>query len=112
MSSFLTWSSSNGLHPTTSQNDPNPEPHVTVRLSNQELRQQNSWYIFHWRPNGGACVIMARPDNEDANNQRRQKRKDKKKRQQERKNDRKDRKDKDGKGDGGGASTSGRHVKA
>ncbi|KAJ8058230.1 hypothetical protein OCU04_012426 [Sclerotinia nivalis] len=83
----------NGLHPTTSRNDPNPDPHVTVRLSNSELRQQNSWYIFYWRPNSSAWVIMPRPDNEEANRQRRQKRKDKKKRQQERKNAKKDGKD-------------------
>lgn len=82
----------------------------TCRLQ-QNLRQLNSWYIFHWRPNGGACVIMPRPDNEEANNQRRQKRKDKKKRQQERKKDQTHRKDKDGKGGGGSASTSRKSIK-
>ncbi|KAJ5522863.1 uncharacterized protein N7503_006536 [Penicillium pulvis] len=73
----------NGLHPTTSTHDPNPVPHVTVRLSNPSLRSQRTWYILHWRVGGGS-VFLPRPDNEDSNRRRQMRRKEKKQRRQER----------------------------
>jgi hypothetical protein len=94
-------SHSNGLHPTTSPADPDHTPHVTVRLTNATLRGQASWYVLHWRPNGGS-VVLPRADNEAANAKRREERRKKKLRQRAKKEEEK--KDGNGKGGGGGAA--------
>ncbi|KAH6627444.1 hypothetical protein F5144DRAFT_272955 [Chaetomium tenue] len=94
----------NGLHPTTSPADPDTTPHVTVRLTNATLRAQNSWYVLHWRPNGGS-VVLPRADNEAANNKRRADRRAKKLRQRQRKEEEKKKKDDEGKGGGGGGAS-------
>ncbi|KAH6839524.1 hypothetical protein B0I37DRAFT_449432 [Chaetomium sp. MPI-CAGE-AT-0009] len=95
----------NGLHPTTSPADPDTTPHVTVRLTNATLRGQNSWYVLHWRPNGGS-VVLPRADNAAANEKRRADRRAKKLRQRQRKEDEKKKKDGDGKGGGAAGATS------
>ena len=85
---------SNGLHPTTSTWDPNPVPHVTIRLSTPALRAQESWYVLHWRPNGQSRVAP-QPDNKKSNDKRKADRKRKKQAQLQRK---RDGNDKDGPG--------------
>ena len=40
---------STAFHPSVSAEDSDPRPHVTVRLTNNELRQTNEWYTLHWR---------------------------------------------------------------
>ncbi|KAJ6027409.1 uncharacterized protein N7446_003997 [Penicillium canescens] len=73
----------NGLHPTKSTHDPNPAPHVTVRLSTPSLRSQRMWYILHWRVSDGS-VLLPQPDNEESNRRRQMRRREKKQRRQER----------------------------
>jgi len=95
MESLTLTRKSNGLHPTTSTRDPNRDPHVTVRLSNAGLRQQNSWYTLHWCPNVGS-VVPQHPDNLASQETRRAKSKQKKQKRQGKKWQDND-KDKDGK---------------
>ncbi|KAL9102619.1 MAG: hypothetical protein Q9163_002263 [Psora crenata] len=92
----------NGLHPTSSFYDPNPDPHVTVQLSTPALRAQRQWYVLHWRPDGGS-VVLRRPDSEEANEKRKTRRKGKKQRRRQRDKDAKD--SRGGRGGGSGAST-------
>jgi hypothetical protein len=91
---------SNGFHSTTSGWDPNPVDHVTVRLSNAELRERKSWYTLHWRPNGGSRV-GPRLDSEEAHNGKKKDRKEKNQRYQANKK-RRDRDGKDGPEGGSG----------
>ena len=94
----------NGLHPTTSSQDPDPIPYVTVRLSNAPLRQLDQWYILYWRLNGGSYVFE-RTDNETANANRRLRRKQKKQRRRERRQgDKRVGGQRGGRGSRGGAS--------
>ena len=75
MGSFL-WLNhfSNSLHTTTSAYDPSAVPHSTVRLTNPNLRSQNSWHVVHWRPEEGSRFLEL-PDNEDSNKARKMSRK-------------------------------------
>lgn len=86
---------SNGLHSTTSGWDGNSEDHATIRLSNTELREQESWYTLHWRPNGGS-ELGPRPDSVAANEERRAWRNKKKARYQANKKARRDKDGEDG----------------
>ncbi|KAJ5327707.1 hypothetical protein N7452_008097 [Penicillium brevicompactum] len=47
----------NGLHVTTSWMDPNEEPHATVKMTNDELRAQNTHYTLHWRRSGDSKYL-------------------------------------------------------
>jgi|ERR1700722_12346080 hypothetical protein len=87
------------LHSTKSRWDPNPENHITVRLSNAELRGQNIWHTLHYRPNGGSTVAPE-PETEDAMAKKREHKKRKKERQRANK---KERRDQGGPGGGSGA---------
>jgi hypothetical protein len=98
----------NGLHGEPGQNDPHPELHVTIRLSNPALREQRMWYILHWRPIG-TSIILPRPDSEERNLHRRNRRREKKQRQRLRKKLQKDHDNQGGSGsagDGGAAIAS------
>ena len=110
---------STAFHPSTSADDPDPRPHVTVRLTNNGLRQRSEWYTLHWRPEGqGRTLVLPRPNNAASLANKRQKNKEKKERRQERKKDDKGgEKDDDKKDKGGSAATptsatttSGRHA--
>ncbi|MCJ1457991.1 hypothetical protein MMC28_008360, partial [Mycoblastus sanguinarius] len=46
----------NGLDPSESGQDPNPFPHITVRLSTATPRAANYFYTLHWRPVNGPIV--------------------------------------------------------
>jgi hypothetical protein len=87
------------LHSTKSLWDPNPEDHVTIRLSNAELRGQESWYTLHYRPNGDS-VMAPKLETEDAMAQKKEYQKRKKERQRANK---KKRRDQGGPGGGSGA---------
>ena len=69
-----------GFHSTTSQWDPNPKNHATIRLSNAELRERQSWYILHWRPSGPS-IVAPEPDNQEAYDKRKEDQKRKKQKQ-------------------------------
>ncbi len=45
------------LHSSTSTYDPNPDNHVTVRMSTAALRANKEWYTVHWRPNSGGKYL-------------------------------------------------------
>ncbi|KAJ9315857.1 hypothetical protein DTO271D3_3835 [Paecilomyces variotii] len=99
----------NGLHPTTSVHDPDPSPHVTVRLSDPSLRNRQAWYVLHWRPDNGRSMILRRTDDEPSNQRRRRQRKEKKKRRRARKKER-EKKDKDKKGKDDPSGGDGSHA--
>jgi hypothetical protein len=102
----LTEYNSTGLHESTSRWDPDRTPHATIRLSNAQLREEDTWFTLHWRPGSGGSMISPLPDNTELHEQNKAVRKAKKQRQQARKRERKrERKDKDKDGGAGGSGT-------
>src|SRR5271155_4955017 len=87
------------LHSTTSRWDPKPEDHVTIRLSNAELRGQETWYTLHYRPNGDS-TMAPEAETEGAMAKKKEAKKRKKERQRANK---KERRDQGGPGGGSGA---------
>ena len=96
---YSLYRNSGKFHSTTSLWDPNPEDHVTIRLSNAELRGQESWYTLQYRPNGDS-IVATEPETEDARARKREYRKRKKERQPA---NTKERRDQGGPGGGSGA---------
>lgn len=72
--------------------------HVTVRLSTPELKAEKSFYILHWRLEGGSSALP-KPDEESALRGRRQRHKATMKRRVQRKKDKKEQERNGGRGD-------------
>jgi hypothetical protein len=72
---------------------------VTIRLSNAELRGQESWYTLHYRPNGDS-IVAPKPETEEAMAKKKEYQKRKKERQRAKKNEQRDQ---GGPGGGSGA---------
>lgn len=88
-----------GLHVSPSEADRDPTPHLTIRLTNQQLRDRGDHHLLHWRANGNHFLF---PDS--ANQRRAQKEISKAKRAKEYEARREDHNKRGGRGGGGGSS--------
>ena len=50
------------MHETINDYDRDRDPHATVKMTNKEIREQDTHYVLHWRPNRGSKYMPVRHD--------------------------------------------------